>query len=98
LTSLNYIEPNIWQQATFSRFILTLANAGGLDTSYAPTTTIYSSNDEIVEPETPNQIASSYLASSSNFLVQDYCGPAFIMEHSQELFNNFVSGLEFVLR
>jgi hypothetical protein len=85
----DYIEPSIWQQATFSHFILTLANAGGLSTSYAPTTTIYSDNDEIVEPETPNQIASSYLSTSSNFLVQDTCGPAFIMEHSQELFNNF---------
>lgn len=86
LTALQYISPDIWQQQTFSHFVTTLANAGGFQT-IKPTTTMYSINDEIVEPETPDAIASGYLPGASNNRIQDVCGPLFLVEHSQELFN-----------
>lgn len=42
---------------------------------------------QIVEPETPDAIASGYLPGASNNRLQDTCGPLFFLEHSQQLFN-----------
>ena len=82
------IAPTIWQQSTFSAYLTALKNAGGLQQK-VPTTSIYSTTDEIVEPQEGPGIASSNLPGAKNVLVQDTCGPLFIVEHSQELFNAF---------
>ena len=87
------IAPSVWQQSTFSAFLTALRNAGGL-TAKIPTTSIYSITDEIVQPQIGGPaIESSYLngAMATNVKVQDTCGPLFIVEHSQELFNAFTA-------
>lgn len=63
-----------------------MTNAGG-QRAFVPTTTMYSTNDEIVQPQQVDPIASSFLQGASNNRIQDTCGPQFILEHSQELFN-----------
>ncbi|PWN46955.1 alpha/beta-hydrolase [Violaceomyces palustris] len=80
---------SVWQQTTLSHFTVALANAGGLK-ALVPTTNLYSTNDEVVQPESGGPlIESSYLDGASNVKVQDTCGPLFLLEHSQELFNQF---------
>ncbi|EAW11815.1 putative lipase [Aspergillus clavatus NRRL 1] len=70
-------SPALWQQAWDSEFISTLRADGG-DSAYVPTTTIYSSFDEIVQPMSGSQ-ASAILGDAravgvSNNQVQTVCG------------------------
>ncbi|RHZ71044.1 hypothetical protein CDV55_108365 [Aspergillus turcosus] len=69
--------PSVWQQGWNSEFIRTLRGDGG-DSAYVPTTTVYSTFDEIVQPMSgPN--ASAILSDSrgvgvSNNHLQTICG------------------------
>jgi pimeloyl-ACP methyl ester carboxylesterase len=69
--------PSVWQQAWNSEFIRTLRDDGG-DSAYVPTTTVYSTFDEIVQPQSgPN--ASAILSDSrgvgvTNNHLQTVCG------------------------
>jgi hypothetical protein len=71
-------SPAAFQQEYNSAFIATLRANGG-DSAIVPTTNIYSSADEIVEPQSPLTGASGYLLDNcnigvTNVLVQDACG------------------------
>ncbi|CEH14774.1 hypothetical protein CBOM_02596 [Ceraceosorus bombacis] len=84
--ALSPAGPSIKQQATESRFLNALHNAGGLN-SYVPTTTIWSFYDEVVQPQSGPD-ASARLNGASNFMIQDVCGPIWFLEHSQVLFQD----------
>lgn len=69
--------PSLWQQGWNTEFIRTLRGGGG-DSAYVPTTTIYSTFDEIVQPMSGSQ-ASAILSDSravgvSNNHLQTICG------------------------
>ncbi|OOF93689.1 hypothetical protein ASPCADRAFT_132120 [Aspergillus carbonarius ITEM 5010] len=68
--------PALWQQGSDTRFVHTLRGFGG-DSAYVPTTTIYSSFDEVVQPMSGEQ-ASAILQDShgigvSNNHLQTIC-------------------------
>ncbi|KAL2012753.1 hypothetical protein VTN00DRAFT_278 [Thermoascus crustaceus] len=68
--------PSIWQQKYDSAFISTIRADGG-DSAYVPTTTLYSSLDEVVQPMDGNS-ASAYLSDTrgvgvTNNQVQTIC-------------------------
>ncbi|CAD6908097.1 unnamed protein product [Tilletia laevis] len=81
------VPASVWQQAPNSQLLTALANAGGLE-AIVPTTSIYSSSDEIVQPENNSTSASSYLTGATNVLAQDYCPGIFIF-HGGHLYSNF---------
>ena len=70
--------PSVIQQEYNSNFIATIRGDGG-DSAYVPTTTIFSSTDEIVQPQSPVTGASAYLLDArgvgvTNNQVQAICG------------------------
>lgn len=71
-------DPSVLQQEYYSNFISTLRDNGG-DSAIVPTTNIFSSTDEIVQPQSPLTEASGYLKDDckvgvTNALIQDTCG------------------------
>ncbi|SMR61786.1 unnamed protein product [Zymoseptoria tritici ST99CH_3D1] len=88
--------PAIAQQNYNSTFIRTLRNNGG-DSTYVPTTNVYSIFDEIVQPQAdPN--ASAFLNGATNVELQSVCTPvlpggAFYNEHAGVLFNSLAYSL-----
>ncbi|CAD6919793.1 unnamed protein product [Tilletia controversa] len=87
ISSNKQVPAVIWQQAADSQIFTALANAGGL-TAIVPTTSIYSSSDEIVKPENNSTSATSYLAGATNVLAQKYC-PGISLFHGGMLYSNF---------
>ncbi|KAK0518058.1 hypothetical protein OC835_007966, partial [Tilletia horrida] len=87
LTSNKQVPPSVWQQAKGSQLLTALANAGGLN-AIVPTTSIYSTSDEIVQPEDSTPSASSYLNGATNVLAQTYCKGISIF-HGGQLYSNF---------
>ncbi|KAE8203200.1 hypothetical protein A4X06_0g2045 [Tilletia controversa] len=81
------VPASSWQQFANSQLLTALANAGGLK-AIVPTTSIYSSSDEFVQPENNSTSATSYLAGATNVLAQDYCPGIFIF-HGGQLYSNF---------
>ena len=80
--------PSVLQQFDNSTFINQLRKNGG-DSEIVPTTTIYSTNDELVQPQSGLN-ASGFLFNASNNLVQELCSllPAgSIYTHEGVLYN-----------
>ncbi|TID12849.1 putative lipase b precursor [Venturia nashicola] len=70
--------PAVIQQEYNSNFIATIRNNGG-NSAYVPTTTVFSSTDEIVQPQSPVTGASAFLLDARNVgvtnnQVQAVCG------------------------
>lgn len=85
LKALGSAEASIWQQTSGSAFTTALANAGGLN-QIVPTTNLYSSTDELVQPQISNGAAdSSYLINAKNIQAQQLCGSLFALGHSGTL-------------
>ncbi|KAH8699194.1 hypothetical protein BGW36DRAFT_294275 [Talaromyces proteolyticus] len=90
-------EPSILQQENTSEYIATLRNNGG-DSAYVPTTTFYSSTDEIVQPQ-DGKNASAYILDARNVgvtnnQVQSVCSNSTqIVLHEGALYNSVAWGL-----
>ncbi|RDW84245.1 hypothetical protein BP6252_01835 [Coleophoma cylindrospora] len=76
LTGILPVAPALLQQEDTSTLIATLRANGG-DSALVPTTTIYSSSDEIVQPQSGNQASGFFLDANnigaSNSQVQTVC-------------------------
>jgi hypothetical protein len=73
-----FCTPAISQQGYNTHFITALRRDGG-DSAYIPTTSIYSSHDAIVQPQSGGVNASAFIGDErgvgvENVLVQDVCG------------------------
>lgn len=89
LKAVGSAEPSIWQQTSGSALTTALANAGGLN-QIVPTTNVYSSTDELVQPQFSNGPSdSSYLANAKNIQAQQVCGPLFALTHGGSLTSSF---------
>lgn len=70
--------PSVWQQTTGSNYMRAQNSmlAGGGGRALVPTTSIYTTTDEVVTPQFPRLIASSNLAGAAVYALQDlnYCG------------------------
>ncbi|KAL9932488.1 hypothetical protein V8E36_008605 [Tilletia maclaganii] len=72
LTQNGPLPPSVWQQAEGSQLTTALKNAGGL-TAIVPTTNIYSTSDEVVQPSDNTTDATGYLTGATNVLAQNFC-------------------------
>ncbi|GAC96817.1 hypothetical protein PHSY_004401 [Pseudozyma hubeiensis SY62] len=89
LSTFGLAAESVWQQQAGSAFLTALKNAGGL-TRIVPTTNLYSSVDEIVQPQFTNSpVDSSYLDNSMNVQMQQICGGGFIVDHAGSLTSQF---------
>ncbi|KAL9932485.1 hypothetical protein V8E36_008602 [Tilletia maclaganii] len=86
-TQIVRLPPSVWQQAEGSQLTTALKNAGGL-TAIVPTTNIYSSTDEIVQPSDGTILATGYLTGATNVLAQDFCQGISIF-HAGFLYSEF---------
>ncbi|KAL3441303.1 hypothetical protein BJX65DRAFT_299855 [Aspergillus insuetus] len=95
--TMSLCTPAIKQQESRSKLIATLRRNGG-DSAFVPTTTFYSSSDEIVQPQ-DGVDASAYLLDARNVgvtnnQVQKVCdNPFAIVLHEGALFNALAWGL-----
>ncbi|GAA5864337.1 hypothetical protein JCM3774_002756 [Rhodotorula dairenensis] len=77
--TLGGCQASIIQQTIGSRFLGALLAKG--NQALVPTTSIYTTYDEIIQPEI-NPVTSQ-LSGASNVRVQNYCGPGYVIGHTQ---------------
>jgi len=87
LSSTKQVPASVWQQAQNSQLVTALENAGGFS-AIVPTTNIYSTSDEVVQPEDNTPDATSYLTGATNVLAQNYC-KGITIYHGGQLYSNF---------
>lgn len=84
-------DPAVWQQGYTSNWVNTLREKGGWY-NWIPTTTLFSTADMTVMPQTNSSLEGSatYIAGkfAGNVLVQDYC-PNLAIAHNEFLVANF---------
>lgn len=73
------------QQSVGSNFLKALSSRGGV--ALVPTTSVYTIFDDIIQPELIN--ATSLLSGATNVRLQDYCGPAYLVDHFVIPFSSF---------
>jgi len=83
------LPPSLLQQEAGSNFLTALSNHNGL-AAKVPTTSIFSTFDEVIQPEDTSSTATSFLSGSNvgNILIQSAC-PGLNVTHEDELFINF---------
>lgn len=77
--TLGGCQASIIQQTIGSRFLGALLAKG--NQALVPTTSIYTTYDEIIQPE--NNPVTSQLNGAANVRVQNYCGPGYVIGHTQ---------------
>ncbi|KAJ8292101.1 Lipase B [Rhodotorula toruloides] len=78
-------DPSVIQQSVGSNFLNALNSRGGV--ALVPTTSVYTIFDDIIQPELIP--ATSLLSGATNVRLQDYCGPAYLVDHFVIPFSSF---------
>ncbi|KAM0792091.1 hypothetical protein ACM66B_004795 [Microbotryomycetes sp. NB124-2] len=100
LTVPQFATESIIQQTVPSRYLTAQNNPFGGGKALVPTTSVYTVTDDIVQPQSPQPIASSNLPGASVHAIQDldFCGPvspASLADHFTMLVNSAAYGLAF---
>ncbi|KAI0126262.1 hypothetical protein BJ170DRAFT_683858 [Xylariales sp. AK1849] len=70
-------QPPAWLQSTYDSALVTTLRDNGGDSAYVPTTIIYSSTDQVVQPQTgkggSSPLKDDHVAGVMNAMVQDIC-------------------------